>query len=955
MRFSIFYKFYKIFLCLSIFVLIISFVNNAKASGWDAFINCLIDPCNCGISEKERYELWDDQRQYKGSKNYVCPPWNKAGGRDDHICLAGQDYPPNFTAFFQKVCAESTPESNFFEPKIRIRDQQCNAAACWTTENTLLWDGQCKTLAGPYGLPLTRMCARIAIPGDARKGIPADPGYTEGYHLNYEGVSKKDETPIGADGQPIVFRLPKLCVYLDPAAIGSDDEGLSADTMDMNPGHQPMHKTKELHPVIKVIIFFFNIGQQTFQSPFVMLAQLFDMLIGTTGSGGIGPLEILANVMNYMGLMLQLFMMIVVEILKEIGQINRVVKSDIYGCVTIPLGPFPPPFCRHVAPLYEIATTQNICTLGDDGLPVQSTQEKPCVVSSLENNFIRNSIRVGYDNFVPLCADGEDPMMTDHCVTIENMEAFSSAAGMHTLTAKRDIIKPCATAASGAPCVKSIVPHTCSVSSDGCNQGYRLVYALTIGTKFSKPSNYFLEDVPDCPSSTSISCQKIWGVNTGEFIDVTLQFPSIQTPIDIGAISTTFSLTSKNKEPTSFSASIVRSNTFLTTYEFSQNPDKICVFDPISVVGCEKRAAFTRPSVFSCGSSVGGITCTTDYFKPSFIASISSGSDTISALIQPLTTDDNPDSINNSTVNFAGYEFDSLVTDDTFVQQPFAVSKLLNEFDPDTPPQPPYDVSMLINAGSKYGTYVDDMLPIKDDGTINDEAIYIKGLEYVNKAYLRGGKYACLKEHTDERCPSNTRLCVLTGLANSDVVDCKDFQKKMTTYGGLNVCGSDLSECNIAEHMPGLSGGTGIDIYTCEGKPSCYVSPVTLCSVTYDAASRITPSPSHGDIIPDSQYYDILGTPGYNYDKKVAVLRNKTPFEMNLCTSIPQLTCSAVASSGPNSANWTSAAIGEYSEGTCPPGSSPLKPMKRYCLLNSENKKVELQDLGSGPDCKIGP
>lgn len=920
---------------LVILVLIISFANKANASGWDAFINCLIDPCNCGISDKERYEWWDDKRQYKGHKNYICPPWNKDGGRDDHICLAGQDYPPNFTGFFQKICAESTRESNFFEPKIRIRDQECNAVACWTTENTLKWDGDCKTLAGPYGLPLTRMCARIAIPGDARKGIPADPGYTQGMHLNYEGVTKKDETPLGADGQPIVFRLPKLCVYLDPAFIGTGDEGLDIDLIDLSPSHQPLHKTKELHPVIKVIIFFFDIATQTFQSPFVMLAQLFDMLIGAGGDGP-GPMEILANIFNHIGLIIQLVGMIIIEILKEIGQMNRVVSPNIYGCVIIPLGPFPPPFCQHVAPLFETAATQNICTLGDDGLPVKSTEEKPCVVSSLVNNFIRNSIRIGYDNFMPLCANGENPMTTDRCISIENMDSFHSAAGMHVLTAKKDIIKPCGSASPGAPCIRSKNPLTCSVSSNGCNQGFRITYASTIG-KFSNPSNYFRDDLPDCPSTSSVSCQSIWGINTGEFIDIALRFPSVQAATDIGPISTTFSLTSKNKAATSFSASIVRGSTFLSTYEFTQDPSKICVFDPISVVGCEDRAAFITPSVYSCASGTGGINCSTDYFKPSFIASISAGSDSVSALVQPLTTFDDPNAINNSTVNLAGYEFDSFVTDDTFVVKPFSGSK--------SP-----------NAASIFGTYINNVSPVNDDGSVNNDAIYIKGLEYVNNAYLRGGKFACLEQHTDERCPSNTNLCVLTSLANNNIVDCSTFIGKSTTYGGLAVCGPDLSGCNLAEHLPGLSGGAGINIYKCTGKPSCYVSPVTLCGVTNDPASRITPSPSFGDIIPSSQFYDINGTPGYYYNKKVSALRNKTPLEMNLCTSIPQpAPCAAVASSGPDSASWTSAAMGEYSTGTCPSGNPPLKPMRRYCLLNSNSKKVELQDLGSGPECKVGP
>ena len=73
--------------------------------------------------------------------------------------------------------------------------QQCNFLACWTTDNTLSWDGQCVTLASGYGVfpGLHRMCARVAIPADYKENFSQDPGYTVKKHLNFEGMEVSDE------------------------------------------------------------------------------------------------------------------------------------------------------------------------------------------------------------------------------------------------------------------------------------------------------------------------------------------------------------------------------------------------------------------------------------------------------------------------------------------------------------------------------------------------------------------------------------------------------------------------------------------------------------------------------------------------------------------------------------------------------------------------------------------
>ena len=147
---------------------------------------CITNPCNCGMGKQ--IEPWHGGDIDKGDKNLICPPWNKNGGRDGHNCLANTAYPTVFVPWHLVHCAESTPESSYFSPRIGIRNQTCNAVACWTMSKTLNWDGECLIWPSPYALPLLRICARVALPDNAKTNTPANPGYTYGKHLDFEGL-----------------------------------------------------------------------------------------------------------------------------------------------------------------------------------------------------------------------------------------------------------------------------------------------------------------------------------------------------------------------------------------------------------------------------------------------------------------------------------------------------------------------------------------------------------------------------------------------------------------------------------------------------------------------------------------------------------------------------------------------------------------------------------------------
>ena len=215
-----------------------------------------------------------------------------------------------------------------------------------------------------------------------------------------------------------------------------------------------------------------------------------------------------------------------------------------------------------------MANTSNICPTDSTGNPVQSTENNPCVVSTVNNNFIHNSFRVGYENLLPLCRNGENPMTTDSCVVIENLGAFSSAAALHASTAFRDVIKHCDDAVVGAACIKTMWPHTCSVTSNGCQGRFRVVYGEKLGGTLTA-KQYFRDDLNDCPSISSATCQEIWGVNMGEFVDISLSFPAIQTSSDIAPLAGSFTLVDKGNRTAHFNSSIVRVSALNSTYSFT--------------------------------------------------------------------------------------------------------------------------------------------------------------------------------------------------------------------------------------------------------------------------------------------------------------------------------------------------------------------------------------------------
>lgn len=502
----------------------------AYSSVWDDIATCFSDPCNCGSGTED--EIWNGKVKWGNVKpNPICAPWNKKAGRKTDNCLMQFEMPKPGIWFYLKYCAQKTSDSTYFNPKINVRTTSCNALACWSKSTNLKGNGECAVWAGAYAVPVLRICARIAmpkVPADAlhTEEIPADNGYTAGKHLNMVGVEENDARILDEDdkpvldeqGNPISFDKPKLCAYIDPGLVNLiSASGFSADILDIYPYNQPLHKTTKLHPIMQVLLFF--LGQENANLP-KLLGELLDSL----GADKIPGLNVLETILKQIGKLLSKMQAAVVGILKKFGSLNGDVREPL-GCVEIPLGPFPPPYCPTLDFIQPTPTISTICSKKNRDGKFRQNSEDACVVSRLNNNIIHNVVRISLDNLVPLCKGKMDPAKTDQCVKIN--PSLLSAKDIHTATKQRDTIKPCPDPTGNGYCVDTKIPLKCSVASlNSCQDGFRIVYGQKIG-KTTKPYDYYVDDLEDCDPNkvpNKIACQEVWGINTGEFIDVPLVF-----------------------------------------------------------------------------------------------------------------------------------------------------------------------------------------------------------------------------------------------------------------------------------------------------------------------------------------------------------------------------------------------------------------------------------------------
>jgi hypothetical protein len=854
-----------------------------------------------------------------------CPPYNRDDGRVG--CILKQNKPGDFADYYYNACAEATDDTNSYEPKIKVRNQSCNFAACWTKSKSLKWDGECVIWPGGYAYPPNRYCARVAIKGDH--------GYTDGVYLDSQGNTQNDPLYTASDGSIFKLELPKLCAYHDP----SGAETFLADIIDIDPLHAPFHKTDQIHPLADLIL--------TTIANSLPLSFAIKTFVNLTGMDSLGEgfTEALTVIIGgWYGLGEVAFEKLL-EAIKNEMKMNKIVYKGL-GCVNIPLAPGPERYCAFLSQPIIKPSVEGICKTQNDGTIEtieSSTLANPCVVSNNMNDLIKNSIRVTYNQYLPICDASQDPYQTDACVKINFKTGtnINTPNALYTSTAKKDIIPKCSSATpteAQKPCVVTKLARS----------SYRLTYAMMSGVSNTQRLTSFASDLKDCASTTSTPsafCQKVWGVNSGDYNDLTLTFPSQETTYNTSELLVNGNLLDMYNNTKTFQASIVRT----PPSTGNQQPNQICVYEGTTktkLIGCKDRVQSPpKPSVFACGSAQSTIPCTSTYFNPKVVLQLKSGTNITQGVIEV-------ESMYNETsptkINLAGFDYSSFVTDDTYVKMPFITPSAKD-------------------TGTMYGTYTPSGSdPFNSSGVRNNSLSYLNGLEYYQGKYSLGGKKICLNGFNMEDCTKNIQNCVLTKLANNNIVSCATLIDYSTTkYPGLRQCTTSDTSCTDKDTLPRKGGGTAIKIRECTSgglQSYCYQNVTSLCTVTLSPSDRVTPAYNGAgtEALADSEYFNYQTT---TYDRDLYTVRNKTEVEQGLCIPVPaSAKCSAIDASAGNTpangnATWAVTDVGIEIQGTCISGytQTTAAPVKRNCVIDftSGSPQVKFGTLINGYSCVI--
>jgi|GEM_PF-3255562 len=962
------------------------------------------DPCNWGPGTRGRkVEVWDGQeRSLDWSK--VCPPWNRSPGRGG--CLKKYPMPGDFDMMYNKYCAEKSTQSTYFDPKIHVRIQTCNAA-CWTLDKHLSGDGQCMIFPGALGIPTTRLCARVAIPASPELGEPADHGYTYGLHLNEEGALKVDPIPTGVDGENIYYARPKVCAYWDPsvydalmnyaamlftgpagivfgAAVTADsllpggqgDEILSHDKQfilatGVSPEDLEYHRERSsvargLQSNLQPDLWDLNPVKQSVHFHEGGVFFVFELLIQLVKLG-VGLQDMIVNLVNSLpdGLKYLIYVLsstfwiiqalaiigeeVMIPVLEYFGQFNNVVGAAI-GCVLIPLGPFPPPYCPDNIPIPPASPiTQEICKTTTAGTEIPDSVTK-CIQSEATNNAIQNSTRIGFNVSMPICAADQTP--GDICVKVHPTAADgvqpANASLIYAVTDNTGLLSVCDGSHSNVPCVESPdLAEKCAKDTEWCNKGIRLIYSTSASGLMPQIKHYYDTSMRDCGGDTA-TCQEIWGVNVGDFADLTVTFPEEEEEYNVeDLVSEPVNITKPNGDVLSAKLLIPRE---AKTHDSGVDlePSNMYVVNQLDkIIGSMERAKAPKPTVYQCNSQ--GVNCTSHHLRPAMVVKLQVGSDSTKGALSTETYFDDPrprNTLGNTQVNLAGRDYTSFVTDSSLTQKPFEGPRALN-------------------PSTIFGEYRGGVVPYDSEGNLlPGDHVYTGGLEYFAGEYKMGGELMCLSGYQFEDCFTSSlpENCVLTKFTNSDYVKCTDFFNRITTkYPSLGLCSEiQMGEYGNVETISLRDPVSGTVPITIKKDPDfsvfCYDYPEReakgkLCMSSQKISDRQAPA-GYTRILPDSAYY--------NYDKlnppnpDILSVRNKTPLEHGLCVNVPTPpTCKARRD---RYALWPETEAGLQATGQCVPGKISKGPdaLKRHCTFNLRRGTAKWESLDSSKGCKNG-
>lgn len=864
---------------LLIYCLLITF--SAQADIFSDLLACIMNPCSCGLSGSDKYhvEIWGKDKNgdpivHTYDKGMWCPPYNKIEGREG--CLKGAALPGHLETYYNYYCVEKAADSTFQNPRIRVRIQMCNVG-CWTHTKTLSWAGECVVYEGPYLYPTTRLCARVAMPEYGVRGTAdyqqADHGYSQymGHRdvtdqvMNEEGdliaTSKLHDESGNILPDSNITRRPKVCVYLDYASW--DLFAGRLDLLDIMPDSQPLHYNPGLSPMVQLIVAILKFGSE-------MWKMLPNLLLKFARA--IPGIDVFGTVLDVIYFLINWEVSTVIWVLESVGKLNNSVAPDAVGCVEIPMGEIPPAYMDIATAIPLSLVVYPICPPG-----VSASSAKggiKCAKSSAINDYLNNALRIGYNKYIPVCKNGEDPKNDDSCVTFYGQNI--SATVLHN-TLTNDIIPRCDSFSPTGDklCVKYKHPLECHASGDrkvlDCSAGFRVLYATKNGNQLSEPRYYYDTNpaLEDCRASSAptenLQCQTIYGVNVGEFQDVQLKFPDKETSYSVDELYSVGTMTTSGGHVDRFKVSLVRHDTLDPISGHNQSPSEICVYEIVSdsnsvnqgagrLIGCASRAPQPTPIAYQCGTQTFPnsterlpVSCQSTMHEPRIVVGLKTNSASTYGTVGVTRLSSSGSLVEEgSKINLAGSVFTAIGTDDLLTQAPFSGPS-------------------AYSTGVLFGSYKDDIYPLSTSSsgveTKNSNAVYLRGLAYKNKGYYGGATKVCLSDLQAKSCVNDKTRCVLARLAHSDYTDCKKFNKEIRqTYPGLKLCDASHKNCPVKET---INGGKQIKITRCSDNTYCYtydgVSKLSdeICVPSIKLSDREYPYQSLGIKLAQDQYYDM--------------------------------------------------------------------------------------------------
>ncbi|AVP87530.1 hypothetical protein phytr_5870 [Candidatus Phycorickettsia trachydisci] len=844
----------------------------------------------------------DNNRVITPNYMKILPPYNRKAGRGptgrEANCLYRYGIADKFEVN-QWTCAED-PGSN--STKIKLRNLVCFGGCWAETFQLDGLKGECNFFSTKYLITTKRVCARIASPSsDGFAADPGymqgtDPVYgTRGQHLDTYGVTQWDDLVADRTGAQYSILRPKICAYDDPwvldlwtvldpnilkssvnpivygnfslsdlvsaikgfllgGAINAVFQHIPLDLFDINPVMQPFHGGSAVQsPIATMLLTLLQLWQQCQLGTGFNMAEIIVSMLASSMGANQKTLKVIGKLFEVWAIFLTQETSFWIMILQNNSQVNKYADAN-YGCINFPLGDYPPNYCPTSASIVT-GLLDSICSTDPKGnlyqncyglTSAQTNQTTPytlcspitCVHSNFDNNFLNNTVRIGYTHPVQACSGN----VTKNCVNISLSLTRTSALANNNL----------------------VLGSALSLSQVGnitINSGkqYRVLYQVLDSsmTNIVEVSNYYYVDLPDCGSTTNTNgytppssmgsvvqstqfCQSIWGVDVGEYSDSFNLSVTATTTAPTGPLSTSSSPVSLPYVDV-YTGTSSSNKFYIQIDQNTEDYSHVCAYQtfpgttyPDVKLDCIDRVDIPTPSITSCSTATHISPCATVTWS----AKGKSGTpyNATATMTVPQFTSDWSSLPSDPVLYLGGASFTTHVVDTNNLTIPYQ-------------PTTSSDNRIVSYSGntmydSMWGNYLNSAMPSSscDQDTC---AIYLNGLEYIGGHYVRGGSYLCIDN--TKGCQNDTTQCILAN--NYTALDGSSTWTSISPSDRVSPSATtpSLSSSDYYNYGDNTSVPLGQNVRSkigLENSSACITVPPATCAVSSDSVTYMATWPA---------------------------------------------------------------------------------------------------------------